>query len=170
MKSKLFFLLLLLVQISVKSQNLNQTKFDSKANQLILIGYCDKTGLLSGEFGRDFALEYNIYTVNQEYISKLKGLIDGITITIFLGTWCSDSKVQVPRFYKILDELKFDTQNKITLICVDTDKTAPGVSAADLSLRLVPTFIFYRYDKEIGRIIEKPFTSLEEDMLKILNR
>ena len=35
-------------------------------------------------------------------------------------------------------------------------------------IEYVPTFIFYREDKEIGRIIETPILSLEEDMLAIL--
>ena len=32
----------------------------------------------------------------------------------------------------------------------------------------VPTFIFYRHEKEIGRIIEHPEERLEEDINKIL--
>jgi hypothetical protein len=34
----------------------------------------------------------------------------------------------------------------------------------------VPTFIFYRSDREIGRIVENPKTGLLEDTIEILSR
>jgi hypothetical protein len=38
----------------------------------------------------------------------------------------------------------------------------------ELKVERVPTFIFYRDGKEIGRIIENPKTSLIEDFLEIV--
>jgi ribosomal protein L30E len=40
--------------------------------------------------------------------------------------------------------------------------------AADLKVERVPTFIFYRDGKEIGRIVENPQKSLVEDFLEII--
>ena len=34
-----------------------------------------------------------------------------ISIKVFMGTWCHDSKREVPRFYKILDELNYNYAN-----------------------------------------------------------
>jgi hypothetical protein len=38
----------------------------------------------------------------------------------------------------------------------------------DLKIEFVPTFIFFKNDVEIGRIVEAPTESLEIDMVKIL--
>ena len=38
----------------------------------------------------------------------------------------------------------------------------------DLKIERVPTFIFYRDGKEIGRIVENPSNSLVEDFLDII--
>ncbi len=37
-----------------------------------------------------------------------------------------------------------------------------------MEIHFVPTFIFYRNDEEIGRIVEMPYESLEKDMLEIV--
>lgn len=84
-----------------------------------------------------------------------------------MATWCGDSRDWVPRFYKIMDELDFKSKN-LTLICVDRDKKAPGTKVEELNIEKVPTFIFYRKKKELGRIIEVPGDLLEKDILKIL--
>jgi hypothetical protein len=92
-----------------------------------------------------------------------------INVTLIMGTWCDDSKEQVPRFYKILDMLQFD-YSKLSLICVDRKKSAPDIDLAGMNIKLVPTFIFYRNYKEIGRITETPARSLEKDMLGIMTK
>jgi thiol-disulfide isomerase/thioredoxin len=84
-----------------------------------------------------------------------------------MGSWCSDSRREVPRFYKILDRLKFD-QNKLTLFCVDRSKKDSADDTSKLNIESVPTFIFYRKEKEIGRIIESPKETLEKDIQKIV--
>jgi len=40
-------------------------------------------------------------------IEKIKSLL-GSTITMFMRTWCEDSKAETPRLYKILDATGFD--------------------------------------------------------------
>ena len=87
-------------------------------------------------------------------------------ITVVLGTWCSDSQREVPRLYSILDYLGFPEKN-LELICVDRKKDAAGTEVMDLSIELVPTIIIYIGEEEIGRIIESPVESLEEDLVKI---
>lgn len=170
MKSKnLIITLICILPFSVMSQQFNQTKIDSKTNSNILIGYCDLEGLKTGEFGSFFNAEYELYNPEKSFISELKKLNKNINITLVLGTWCDDSKVQVPRFVKILDLMDFDF-GKLKIIAFDSDKTAPGISAADLSLRKIPTFIFYRDGVEFGRIVETPFDTLEKDMLKLFSR
>ena len=42
------------------------------------------------------------------------------------------------------------------------------VDIEDLNIELVPTFIIYKKGEEIGRIVETPYDTLEEDIWKIV--
>jgi len=95
--------------------------------------------------------------------------IGNLTVTIVLGTWCPDSRREVPRFMKVLDLIGFPSA-KVTFIGVDNSKQAPVGDYDKLEIERVPTFIFLRNKVEAGRIIENPVTSLEQDMLNILTR
>jgi hypothetical protein len=53
---------------------------------------------------------------------------------------------------------------------LDTKKESPDFDAIANKVSLVPTFIVYRNNQEIGRIIETPNQSLEKDLLKILSK
>lgn len=94
---------------------------------------------------------------------------DDLTITIVLGTWCPDSRREVPRFIKMADLWGFP-MNKIRFIGVDINKVAPLEDYTQLSIERVPTFIFYKNNIEKGRIIEVPVTSLEQDTRDILEK
>ena len=86
-----------------------------------------------------------------------------------MGTWCSDSRREVPRFYKILDEIEYPSEN-VSLINVNRDIEGLGDEVTGLEIHFVPTFIFYRNDEEIGRIVEIPYESLEKDMLELVKK
>jgi len=90
-----------------------------------------------------------------------------ISIKIFMGTWCHDSKREVPRLYKILDELYYDYQN-FEIIGLNKDKKGYFQDYATFGITNTPTIIFYRNDVEIGRIIEEPKGLLEDQMARII--
>ncbi len=165
----LVFIALFLLPAMAFAQKLNQKTTDPKKNNEMLIGYCSRDGFSSVNcnFDSAFKSEYPVYKADAETMKQLTGKLKGIKITLVMATWCGDSKEWVPRFYRIMDELKFNYKN-LTLICVDREKKAPGTTVETLNLQLVPTFIFYRKKMEIGRIIEVPVDLLEKDMLKIL--
>ena len=112
---------------------------------------------------------YHNYVVDEVIISKVPALTENIKITIVLGSWCIDSKKQVPAFLKIIDMLDFNYEN-ITIIGVDRNKKSKTANIDNLYIEYVPTFIFYRDEKEIDRIIESPVETLEMDILKILSK
>ena len=86
-----------------------------------------------------------------------------------MGTWCPDSRREVPRFMKILNIWQFPA-TKLTFIGVDNAKLSPVGEYNSLDIQRVPTFIIYKNNIEAGRIIENPTTSLEQDIVNILNR
>lgn len=147
----------------VKNMNTEGVLDDEK----MLLGIVNRDGLQLEEYKAWFQSNYNNYTVEQDAIAPLNTNLRGIQIKVFIGTWCSDSQREIPAFYKILDALEFD-QDNLTMIAIDRSKKLPSKELKDFAIEYVPTFIFYKEDKEIGRIIESPTLSLEEDMLGIL--
>ena len=93
---------------------------------------------------------------------------DDISVVIFFGTWCHDSKRELPKALKIFNEIGINDEN-VELIAVGLDKKEPQGRAAKLNLMYTPTLIFFRGSKEIGRIIEKPVISLEKDIALIIS-
>jgi len=114
--------------------------------------------------------EYNEYAPSPSVMDELMNADhEGLKITIVLGTWCPDSRREVPRFMKVIDLWGFPV-NKIRFIGVDMNKNAPLDEYQQLGIARVPTFIFFKNNIETGRIIEVPVTSLEQDMVNILRR
>jgi hypothetical protein len=134
----------------------------------MLIGKFDRAAFMEAPYQDWFAGEYEDYQGAQAILNQIE-LSDDLSVKVFLGTWCSDSRREVPRFLKIWDELGQDT-TRMELIGLDREKKAPGVDFVKWGIDFVPTFIFMKGDREIGRIIETPIKSLEEDFLDIISQ
>lgn len=165
---KIFILILIsLIASNLLAQQFNNSVIDTVKNKKMLIGYCTREAFQDTAFKDWFDEQYNNYQPDYEIIDQLEGKLEDISITIVMGTWCSDSREQIPAFYKILDDLNYPP-DKVTLICVDRKKKGLSDEADDLNIELVPTIIFYRNGTEIGRITETPQESLEKDLLGIV--
>lgn len=167
-----FLVLIGLVFLSTTtfSQVKNVKIKDPKLNdQEVMIGYCDKEGLSEGMFGVYFQSQYEMYKPSEKYTEQMKETINNFDIMVVFGTWCSDSKIQVGRFYKVLDKAGYNEMH-LKLIGVNRDKNALSVNVSKFDIKLVPTFIVFQNGVEIGRIIETPKKSLEKDLAKILKK
>ncbi|AMC10987.1 hypothetical protein Lupro_06880 [Lutibacter profundi] len=133
-----------------------------------LIGNVNKANFLQEPYTDWFSPNYNNYKTNKETINKLKPLLKGISIKAFMGTWCSDSQEQTPAFYKILDEVGFNYKN-LELVAVNRDRETPNNLQKGYDVERVPTLIFYKDGKEIGRFVEFPRETVESDILKIVS-
>jgi thiol-disulfide isomerase/thioredoxin len=118
---------------------------------------------LPGWFGTSF-LEYQPLP---EYMDQIPRYMDGVNIVCVLGTWCSDSKREVPRFLRIMQLKNIDPQ-RFVMLGVDRNKISPNGETAAYGIEKVPTFVFFRDGKEIGRIVEAPLGSLEKNVLGIV--
>ncbi|MCX6333410.1 MAG: thioredoxin family protein [Bacteroidia bacterium] len=158
----------------------NQTAFDKTETSMTPTDFHEASTWLLGYFTRRmmtrpphsewFQKGYDEYKFNEEAVNKLTEVRkEGLTIKIVMGSWCPDSRREVPRFIKILDYWKFPAENLI-FIGVDESKYSPIGDYNKLEIVRVPTFIFYKNNVEAGRIIEVPVTSLEQDMVNILTR
>lgn len=134
----------------------------------VLLGIKQRSDLEAAPYNTWFATNYEAYEVDQDIVKQLKPLLNNISIKVFMGTWCGDSKEQTPPFYKILEAAGYHEKD-LTLITVSRAKTTPEKYEEGLDIIKVPTFIFYKGGKELNRIVEYPLESLEKDMLAILS-
>ena len=92
----------------------------------------------------------------------------GAEVTVFLGTWCGDSRREVPRLWKALDAAGGAVPFHIRYIAVDRQKKEPAADVEGSGIHFVPTFIVSRGGHEIGRIVEQPPHGVEKDLLALL--
>ena len=135
----------------------------------MLLGGVNREAFLKEPFSEWFLTEYDSYQPNSARVKDLKKKLKNCKIEVFIGTWCGDCKVYYPQFLKILDEAKFPEQRMVTY-AVNESKKSFYSEEMGKDIRHVPTFIFYKGGKEIGRIVESPVSSsLEEDILMIVS-
>jgi thiol-disulfide isomerase/thioredoxin len=150
---------------------ISHTKLDSKKV------FKDGVNMLYGQISRDelfseypaWQENYVNYIPDSTIITSLSTPHPDLKIEIFLGTWCSDSRREVPRFIKIVDESKFVQNNQLKIWAVDRNKSLDSSLTDERDIINVATFILFRNDKEIGRIIEQPENeNIESDLLTII--
>ena len=168
----LTILVLTLLNSSLHAQqsSLNQ-RFTDPSGNTILLGKCTPAALQEAPFSGWFSPAYAQYRVDSATCQFVAPLLRDKQITIFLGTWCGDSRREVPRILKILDCCGFPPQ-QLTLVMVsnqpDAYKRSPGGEESGRKIQRVPTIIIEKANGEVGRIVEFPVVSLEKDMLSIL--
>lgn len=134
-----------------------------------LLGYFSVDQLKREPHSTWFNKGFDEYQPDQDALNSLLAIPhEGHTIKIVTGTWCPDSRREVPRFMRILDLWKFPLTS-LTFIGVDDAKISPVGEYSMLNIQRVPTFIIFINNIEAGRIIENPLTSLEQDMVNILS-
>jgi len=163
----MFFLLL--ASMFSFGQELNRKVTDEKTGKEMLLGLCNKEALLKAPFNDWYEREYKTYSPDTKTMTQLKTFAGKWKVAVVFGTWCSDSRTQIPRFFKVIESSECTPLN-IKMICVDTEKKCEEVDISGLNIEKVPTFIIYSGNKEIGRIIETPSVSIESDLLQILQK
>ena len=162
----LILLAFIITTIQINSQDFKITT-DEKNGEPLILGYCPASMIIDSLFKDTWTTEYTNYQPDFEVLDSLEGKLEDLKITIVFRSNCSDSREQLPRLFKILNELNYDV-NSITLIGVNREKQGLSNEAEGLEIEFVPTIIFYKDSNEIGRIVETPVESMEKDLLKIV--
>lgn len=170
MRNYILIVVAILLSIVAKAQDINKEIIIADKTPFLL-GKIDKNGLTSDNYNDWFSKNYDDYELDQATVDAVSSKLKDYQITIFMGTWCGDSKQEVPRFYKILEACNFP-EDQLTVIALSREpgmyKQSPKHYEAGLNIHLVPTFIFYNNKKEINRIVEHPVETLEKDILAII--
>lgn len=161
----LFILTAFLTNCDSTKKPVVTAKKNAKGN---LVGVADKASFNQEPYNNWFNNNYNNYTPDATVIKELKSNLKGITIKGFMGTWCGDSKRETPKFYKVLEQADYNL-DKVELVTVNRSKRTPDNLQEGHNIIKVPTFIFYKKGKEIGRFVEYPRETIEKDFLKIVS-
>jgi thiol-disulfide isomerase/thioredoxin len=129
-------------------------------------GWVDRSVLDKPEYSV-FRTTYDSVHVGEQFVEMIRSVQAGVDFIVFFGTWCEDSEREVPRFLKIADLAEIPA-DLIRLYGLDRSKKSSDGLTDKFDIKSVPTIIFLRNGREIGRIVEKPQTTVEEDMLSIL--
>jgi thiol-disulfide isomerase/thioredoxin len=159
-------LFVIIISINLFAQD-GITVIDEQTDEPMLLGRHNREAFSDSSFSWWFNEEYEYYSIDDSVLVFLKDRMENVNVTVVMGTWCSDSRREVPHFYKIVDYLGFDESN-IDLICVDRAKVGVADEVDGLNIKLVPTFIFYKDGEELGRIVETPEGTLEKDISEIM--
>ena len=142
-------------------------------NQTVLLGFCSSQMLLEKPFSDWFIPNYNSYQTDSNSIEALTKAFKHKRIEIYAGTWCRESKADLPNMLKILKEASVNS-NHIKLIFLNNTaamyKQSPQHEEEGKNIVRTPTYIIYDGKKEMGRIIDSPIESFERDLLKILRK
>ena len=154
----------------VKTPVLNQ-EIINENGQPMLLGHCSISAFQKENFKVWYNTNFDTFVLDTATVELIKPLLKKKKITIFMGTWCGDSKQQVPRMIKLLLAAGFDT-TRLSIITLGNGanmyKKSPQGEEVGLNIKRVPTLIIYNKKKEMGRFIEYPVVSLEKDLLRIL--
>ncbi|MFV0248811.1 MAG: TlpA family protein disulfide reductase [Tenacibaculum sp.] len=142
----------------------------SKDKQGNLIGKLSRKHLEQEPYASDWFNDfYSYYKLDSSVVTQLKKYLKQVKIIGFMGTWCSDSMREIPTFYKLLDQADFNFKN-LEIFGLDRNKKGKGLEKGYNIIR-VPTLIFYKNGREIGRFVEHPLndSTIEADILKIVS-
>ena len=159
--------LLIAVNLIMVVQVYCQTYTDKKGN-VHLWGELDIEELKNAPY--DDWYEKN----SKDYRSNLSEddafIFKNVKAKVFIGTWCGDTKFLVPKFIKTWNQLGLN-ENDLQLIGLhnegDLYKQGPNSETEGLNIHKVPTIIFEKEGKEIGRIVERTIFDLDTDMKQI---
>jgi thiol-disulfide isomerase/thioredoxin len=129
-------------------------------------GWIDRA-VLKEPAHHQFKETYDSVQVGQQFVQMIKNVQDSVSTIVFLGTWCPDSRREVPRFLKTADEAGIPPE-RIRLYALDRSMKSDDGLSTQYHIERVPTFIFLKHGEEIGRITEVPQATIEQDMLMIL--
>jgi tetratricopeptide (TPR) repeat protein len=158
-------------KIVTASSSANQQTYSDTRGNPMLLGIHKKEDLQQAPYKEWFDKNYADYKIDSITASQLKPFVKNKQFEIFMGTWCGDSKREVPRMYKLL-EYAGVKPSQIKLIMVDNHdsayKQSPAHEEKGKAIHRVPDLIVYNGKKEINRIVEYPVVSLEKDLLTII--
>jgi len=109
------------------------------------------------------------YHPNADAVTAIKGVRQPVNVEVWFGSWCPHCRAVVPRFLKLLQA----AANANLAVSFEGVPREFGTYAPSLArdVKGLPTFIFTKDGKELGRIRGEPATgTLEDEIARILRQ
>lgn len=162
-------LILIVIQgIALAAQDQKNILDTTSYGDPMLFGQVTSETFMQEPFDEWFNKNTDEYKVDINPINKkVKKSLAKYDITIYMGTWCGDSRKEVPRMIKSLQALDYD-MSRLKIQALNQYKQAKDRKELGLNIHRVPTIIFFKNGKEKGRIVEHPINSIEQDINQLL--
>lgn len=168
MNKVLFLALLFLTGTTALAQTQYEVLKDHDGGK-ILKGIISRDLLSSDSSFSWFTENQKPYPPEKEPAIKFAKQKDNIQLVVFLGTWCEDSHVIIPKLFPFLDAAGFP-DSKLTLIGVDRNKKTISHLADAFNVINVPTVIVMKDGKEMGRVVEYgKYGMIENELAEIVS-
>jgi len=137
--------------------------FISPSQDSSLVGKIDFKQLYGIPGWENLDKDFATYHPDSLFIQNIMSKSDKIAeLTLFLGTWCSDSQEQVPKVWKVLQSLHLD--KKIRIYGVNRDKTEPRIELDRFKATKLPSLFVSIKNQEVIQILnEIPEVNFETD-------
>ncbi len=91
-------------------------------------------------------------------------LLNNMEAVIFFGLWCHDSQREIPRLIKIMQQS--DTEFKsFKLIAINTSKEVEAQYAEKFEVNFTPTIFILKNNQILATMVEKPSTTITQELL-----
>lgn len=108
-----------------------------------------------------------VYEPDADAVKTIAEYGKPLLIKLFYRNDCPDSIREVPRLLKTLQVA--DNENiTLEIIGINYNKDEPADLLNGWDIEYVPTVIVLSEDKEIGRIVEDPIMTMEQDLASLL--
>lgn len=135
----------------------------------ILKGVISRELIASDPDFKWYAQNLKPYPSDKDAAVKLAQRKDSVQLVVFLGTWCEDSHVVIPKLFSFLDAANF-SNDRLTVIGVDRDKKTISHLTDAFNVINVPTVIVMKEGRELGRVVEYGRTGMvENEIAEIVN-
>lgn len=108
--------------------------------------------------------------VSDALVQKFASVKSPLEIKMFIGTWCGDTRRELPALLKAIEDAK-NAQISYSFILMDHSKNSASGQEKVYEVSRLPSFIFIQNGKELGRFVESSQgQSSNELLLQILNK
>ena len=150
---KVFFLLITIVSAQFVFAQTPAAEVSHEGSTKIIKGFMSKKELASDTAFSWYAQNVKSFSPNADVVKQYAANKAGISLVVFGGTWCGDTKALLPKFFATTDAAGIG-ESQITLIGVDRSKKSLFNLTEAFGITNVPTFIVMKNGKEVGRVVE----------------
>ena len=147
-------------------------------NQYEILKDYDGSKILKGVISRDIIAGDSSFKWYQQNLKPYGGkdaatfakYKDSVQLVVFLGTWCEDSHVIIPKLFPFLDAAGF-SDDRLTVVGVDRNKKTISHLSDAFNVINVPTVIVMKEGKELGRVVEYgQYGMVEKELAEIADK